>query len=110
MSKQTTPGGFYNHSQRPVVSHQVSTSTGRTSTGRRHVNIQRQTLHPPPPVATTSDIYNPMDVDLPDLIPMDDSDNDNDDNAEVEIPGVRVKARARAKRYNNSVSPLHCTS
>lgn len=51
-----------------------------------------------------------MDVDLPDLIPMDDSDDDNDDNAEVEIPGVRVKARARAKRYNNSVSPLHCTS
>jgi hypothetical protein len=98
---------LYNHSACPVVSRQISTSSGSTSSGRRHVTYSTNHIHVPQagPSTVPHD-----DIDIDDC-------HDHDDHAQVndpapptevrgritELPGIQVVAKPRAKRYHNSV-------
>lgn len=93
--------GLYNHSQRHVISHQVSSSSGYTTSGRHHVTFSTTALSVP----TGDDDDDEVDMDMD--IPLEHVDDLSSRHEEIEeIPGVKVVAKARAKRYTNSVRSL----
>lgn len=98
------PAGFFNYSQRPLASRQVSSSSGTTTNVRRHVTVTSQTRDFPAPEAE-------------DVVMGDPDDNDNSHfqsstlNDGIEtiqgLPGLRVSVKPpAAKRYANSVKFL----
>lgn len=93
---------LYNFSQRPVASRHVSTSSGTTTSGRRHVTVTSEPIGlPPVPPANEQWTNDPFDIDefQPSAL--------NEDGTETvaNLPGVRVAAKPPpARRYANSVS------
>jgi hypothetical protein len=104
---------LYNHSARPVVSRQISSSSGSTTSGRRHVTYSTNQIGVPDAGISTSTSTSTSAPDDDGMI-IDDPVNDcpiNDTQPSTElqgqipgIPGIRVVAKSRAKRYQNSVS------
>jgi hypothetical protein len=99
MPKVTATSKLYNHSERLTVSHQISSSSGSTSTGRHHATYTTTSINVP----NAPDPDNAMDVDVPYF---DHSEPHTEVRQEViaELPGVTVNAKQRAKRYENSVT------
>ena len=103
-------GVLYNHSKRKTVSHQITSSSGSTSSGRRHATYNTSSIDVPPPAPPPApDPGDEMDIDHP-------SDDSNiiPDNSPIrtdvaELPGLKVTAKQRAKRYANSVNSLPST-
>lgn len=90
---------LYNHSRRAFISHQIATSTGPTLTGRAHSHLTTSWIDAPEEDVVDEDV----DMDLPDLMPMEDSDDEDEDGGTR--PGIKVIAtKVPAKRYTNSVS------
>lgn len=101
-------GVLYNHSKRKTVSHQIASSSGSTSSGRRHATYNTSSIDVTPP-APDPDPGDEMDIDHP----LDDSniilDNSPIQTDVTELPGLTVTAKQRAKRYANSVNSLPST-
>jgi hypothetical protein len=99
------PVGLYNHSQRQVVSHQVASSSGSTTSGRRHVTFSTTAISVPIVAPDPGDRDDEVDMDVD--FPPEHIDDLSSGHQEIEeIPGVKVVAKARAKRYANSVRSL----
>lgn len=82
----------------PVVSYQVGTSTGATTTGRAHTTFSSSLFD------ATEDEED-VDMELPDLLEVDVEDSDNDKGTGAALPPVKVIThKVPAKRYTNSVS------
>jgi|SRR5882672_3045044 hypothetical protein len=94
MPKATATSKLYNHSERLTVSHQISSSSGSTSTGRRHATYTTTSINVPNP----PDPDDAMDVDPPCF------DHSEPRTVIAELPGVTVTGKLRAKRYENSVT------
>jgi hypothetical protein len=93
-------GMLYNHSKRKTVSHQIASSSGSTSSGRRHATYNTSSIDVTSPAPDPGD---EMDIDHP----LDDSNIIPDNSpiqTDVELPGLTVTAKQRAKRYANSVN------
>lgn len=100
---------FYNHSQRPAVTRQI-TSIPSTS-GRHNVAVTSSLVDVPPArPRTPNDDHMDVDFDqneddMPGLLEVEDSDVEVD-----EVPGIKVRPKIRAKRYVNSVRLLFNSS
>ena len=96
---------LYNHSQRVVVSHQISTSSGSTTSGRRHVTYNTTTIDVP---VLAPDPGDEMDVDASFQHEHAVEDNPGPPSELqkdiAELPGLKVHAKKRAKQYANSVN------
>jgi hypothetical protein len=98
---------LYNHSQRAVVSHQISTSSGSTTSGRRHATYNTTTIDVPVLAPDPGDDPgDEMDVDAfqPDSVEDDQEPYSELQKDIAELPGLKVHATKRAKRYTNSVN------
>ena len=101
---------LYNHSERASVSHQISSSSGSTSTGRCHATYDTSSIHVSHAPDPDDDDIDGMDVAFP-LQDHDQAINNPEPSSELqteieELPGLKVRAKPRAKRYENSVIPL----
>ena len=100
---------LYHHSARPAVSRQISSSSGSTTSGRRHVTYSTNQIGVPDAGISTSTSA-PDDDSMIIDDPVDDGlINDAQLSTELQgqipgIPGIHVVAKSRAKRYQNSVS------
>lgn len=84
---------LYIHSSRPLLSHQVGTSTGPTTAGRPHLTYETSYVEAPE--------EEDVDMEMPGLIAMGDSDDEDED----VVPSHKVVAIKKVtKRYGNSVS------
>src|ERR1700691_5428329 len=98
------PNKLYNHSERLVISHQISSSSGTTSSGRRHATYNATSIDVP---VLAPDPGDEMDVDT-DFVEHDHGIDDTGPHPDLqeeipELPGLKVHAKQRAKRYENSV-------
>jgi hypothetical protein len=101
---------LYNHSARPTVSRQISTSSGSTSTGRRHITFDTNRIDVPEAGSSTHtahddwiniDGHHDHDIQVNDLQPSTELRGEIKD-----LPGIQVVAKPRAKRYQNSVCQI----
>lgn len=101
--RRIQPDPLYNHLRRPLVSHQIGTSTGPTASGRPHITYNTSHVN-----ASEPNVDEDYDMELPELMEVEQSD-DEDEGVDV-VHKHKVVAKEPSKRYKNSVSMCHILS